>query len=356
MNPVEPFWLIVTIALSFGISLGMVPVIIKIANQRKIADRPDTDRKIHSVSIPTLGGIAVFMAILIPFSASEYAAAIEGFGILTASLLILFAVGLIDDLIGLAAVEKLYAQIVAVGLTILAGGVYITFLNGFLGIYEIPGWSGMLLTLLLMISIINGFNFIDGIDGLASTLGILICFFFGLIFYSAGLMHLAVLSWVTSAALAGFLWHNRPPAIIFMGDTGSLTVGFLIAWLSVNLLIASPEYHPALLGQPFTPALLIAILIIPLYDFLRIFLLRLFKGKSPLNSDKNHIHHIVLDLTGSQKKVILIIAAVNLVFVALYLILAPLLSDMLVVILLLVLAALTLPTFGLKTRILSRES
>lgn len=321
MDFLDWFWLATTIILAFGISFFTIPAIISIANKKNIADQPDNKRKLHVINIPTLGGIAVFIAILIPYLSSGYLAGIENFGIIVAASLLLFTIGLFDDLIGVSALNKLYAQCTAAMLLVLGGSFVIENLYGVLGIYALPFWLSALFGVVLILTIMNGYNFIDGSDGLAASIGITASLLFGLIFYWSGFVSEAVFAFVISAALFGFFFYNKPPAKIFMGDTGSLVIGFLLSILAIWLLKYIPDL--SLWGIAANPMWLIAILIIPLYDAARIITIRLLEKTSPLESDKRHIHHKLLEKGYSPFKVIAVLVGINLLIFALIVFLSP---------------------------------
>lgn len=335
------FWLSTTVILAFGISFFTIPAIIRIANKKNFADQPDNKRKLHAMNIPTLGGIAVFIAILIPYLSSGYLAGLEYFGIIIAASLLLFTIGLFDDLIGISALNKLYAQCTAAMLLVLGGKVLVENLYGIFGIYILPFWLSALFGVVLILVIMNGYNFIDGSDGLAACIGITSSLLFGLIFFGSGFISEGVFAFVISASLFGFFFYNKPPAKIFMGDTGSLITGFFLAILGIWLLKYIPDL--SFWGISANPVWLLAILIIPFYDTARIITIRLLEKSSPLKSDKRHIHHKLLEKGYSPRKVIVVLVGINVIIFALIVSLSPYLINTQLVIVAIITSLILLP-------------
>jgi UDP-N-acetylmuramyl pentapeptide phosphotransferase/UDP-N-acetylglucosamine-1-phosphate transferase len=187
---------------------------------------------------------------------------------------------------------------------------------GFLGIYEIPSFAGTLFTFLTIIVITNSFNLIDGVDGLAGTLGLMTTLVFGTYFYVAGELTFAVMAFSLAGSLISFLIYNFSPAKIFMGDTGSLLLGLINSILVIkfiNIAGASGASVPV----SSSPAIGFAILMIPLFDTLRVFGLRILDRRSPFSPDRSHVHHFLLDLGFSHKKIAMTCVATNIIFIVL---------------------------------------
>ncbi|WP_235835921.1 MraY family glycosyltransferase [Cognatitamlana onchidii] len=286
-------------------------------------DNPNS-RSSHISKTPTLGGVSFFYALVLAlFFAKdwcEYAEAIY----LIPSLTILFIVGLKDDLVVLSAYTKLGAQLLAVIFVLSNESFTIFSMNGFLGINNIPPYIYYLAGAFIMLTIINAYNLIDGIDGLAAIVGIIILIIYTTIFYMTEEYFFVLLSLTLNGCLIAFLKFNlSSKQKIFMGDTGSLLVGFIISVLTLKFLALSPEKYDSL---PFlienVPLIAIAILIVPLFDTARVFTIRLANKKSPFSADRNHTHHILIDYFKiSHKKASLIIGGFNLIFVYLIIIL-----------------------------------
>jgi UDP-GlcNAc:undecaprenyl-phosphate GlcNAc-1-phosphate transferase len=285
------------IILSFLTSLLVVifgiPSIITVAKLKGLYDKPD-NRKIHTAKIQAGMGRLQF---------------------LQAAIIILFFLGLKDDVIMLSPIKKLMSQLFATAITIVGEDIRITSFYGIFGIYEIPIWASYMLTLFTIVVITNAFNLIDGVDGLAGGLGFIISITFGLWFNFIDQQGWSILAFALSGALLGFLVFNFNPAKIFMGDAGSITTGFLLAVFAVRFIefnSPSAENSYKLLSAP---AIAVAILIIPLFDTLRVFIIRLMKKKSPFSPDQNHLHHSLIRIGLGHKEVSLVMYIVNILFV-----------------------------------------
>jgi UDP-N-acetylmuramyl pentapeptide phosphotransferase/UDP-N-acetylglucosamine-1-phosphate transferase len=231
-------------------------------------------------------------------------------------MLIVFLLGLKDDVIALSPIVKIFGEVVAATVIIDLGNVRISGLYGFAGITSISPFASDLLSVFVIIAIVNAFNLIDGIDGLASGVGIIAGLTFGFWFYFAGYTQIAILSFALVGSLIAFFWYNvfSKNRKIFMGDIGSLVLGFAMAVFAIKFNELNSTYQGAM-RIVAAPAVSIGILIVPIYDTIRVFTLRLIKGRSPFSPDRQHVHHYVLDLTGSHKKATAIILAMNIVFI-----------------------------------------
>jgi UDP-N-acetylmuramyl pentapeptide phosphotransferase/UDP-N-acetylglucosamine-1-phosphate transferase len=205
-------------------------------------------------------------------------------------------------------------QFIAAFIIMQKGGIKIESMHGVLGFQEIPEAMSVTLTLFTIIVIVNSFNLIDGVDGLATTVGIVTTSVFGIYFFNAGELPYALLAFVTTGSLLGFLIFNHAPARIFMGDTGSLLLGLVNATLVVHFL-SSAGNPEAPLYIDGSPAVGFAILMVPLFDTMRVFTLRILARRSPFAPDKNHIHHLLLDLGFNHASVTYILAALNILFI-----------------------------------------
>lgn len=308
--------LILVFFTSFFIVLLATPSLIKVAFLKNLIDLP-SERKIHTRAVPTIGGIIIYAATLFSFSLwynidslsdfNQVYESVKEFKILIATSLVLFFVGVKDDIIGTAPMKKLFANIVVGLILILIGGIRITGLHGVFGLEEIPQWASIFLSLFTYIVVVNAMNLIDGVDGLAAGVGFIVTTVLGTWFIFANNYEMASLSFSLSGALLGFLLFNFYPAKIFMGDSGSLIIGMLICVLSIKLI----EYPIAQLDDFWVkiskPVFVIATLTYPLTDTLRIFIIRTMKGLSPFSADRNHLHHRLLDCGFSQTKTVCII-------------------------------------------------
>jgi len=307
--------ILLSTALAFLITYFAIPPIIKVARDKKLFDEPD-ERKVHKSVIPTLGGLGIFAGFIIATLMGVPAYMATGLQYFLAAGMVIFFLGIKDDILILSPTKKFIGQLIAAGIIIKFGGIRIDNLYGFLGITEIPLIASYILTTFTIIVITNSFNLIDGVDGLAGSLGLLTSTVFGLYFYFTGELMYAVLALSLAGALVAFLIYNFSPARIFMGDTGSLLIGLLNSIFAIRFMTvaADPDSALPLLSAP---AIAFAILIVPLFDTLRVFALRIFNRRSPFSPDRNHIHHFLLDLGLSQKMITLVCVSANLVFIGL---------------------------------------
>ena len=274
---------------AFIVTLVAIPPIISLVKKYRLYDMPDS-RKEHSSPIPTMGGIAVIAGMMISlflwFPFSNGVAQICFFF----SIAVLFGLGILDDLKDLSAKYKFIVQVGLASLIALSG-IRITSFEGLFGIAELPISAQYTFTILTIVGIINAFNLIDGIDGLAGGLGFMSLVTLGLFLTMSGDSNTALVAFALAGGIFAFLYFNFNPAKIFMGDTGSLVLGFVIAVLSVrlmqvNVFVATPVLSHA-------PVFVLGIVFIPVFDTLRVFALRIWKGRSPFVADKTHIHHLL---------------------------------------------------------------
>lgn len=296
--------------LAFFLSYLAIPIVIRLSQKYGVVDISN-ERKSHSGAIPSIGGVGIFLSVfLVALVWIPELYFIELRYILSA-LIIIFLVGAKDDIDPISPMTKLYGQILGVSLLIFLGDVRLTSFYGLFGWYDISYVSSCILTLFYFLLIINSFNLIDGINGLASSLVIFSTSLLGIWFLSADAFAYSLFSFSVSGATLAFLKYNITPARIFMGDTGSLVLGAICAILIIQFL----EINNTFASGPFTysnaPAVAFAILIIPIFDTIRILLIRLGKGNSPFLADKNHIHHILLDSGWSHMQVTCLLLTIN---------------------------------------------
>lgn len=274
---------------AFIVTLIAIPPIISLVKKYRLYDMPDV-RKEHSSPIPTMGGIAVIagmmMALFLWFPFSNGVAQISFFF----SIAVLFGLGILDDLKDLSAKYKFVVQVGLASLIALSG-IRITSFDGLFGIAELPISAQYTFTILSIVGIINAFNLIDGIDGLAGGLGFMSLVTLGLFLTMSGDSHTALVAFALAGAIFAFLYFNFNPAKIFMGDTGSLVLGFVIAVLSIRLIQVNVFTANSVL--PHAPVFVLGIVFIPVFDALRVFAVRIWKGNSPFVADKSHIHHLL---------------------------------------------------------------
>lgn len=296
---------------SLIITLISIPKIIRISYKKQLMDVPG-ERSSHSHKVPSLGGVAMFFGIVV--STSIFATDLGvNYSFFLSAITILFFIGLMDDLLVVAPDKKLYGQIISTILIIFGSGIMVNSLSGLFGIYNIPYFVGVLITLFIFIALINAYNLIDGIDGLASSIGILICLCFVYIFYRIYDYAIGILAVSTLATLLGFLHFNLSNRFrIFMGDTGSMVIGFILTFMAIRFLYVSNETNSQILSAP---VLLLFIFVIPIVDTATVFITRIVNKKHPLKPDKSHLHHQLLKIGFSHLKTTLILVSINIFFV-----------------------------------------
>jgi len=306
---------------SFLITFFLFPVFIKVFKRRNFFDAPG-GRKIHTVQTPSMGGLPIFIGFVIAIAIWSPLDQLREIKYVLSALGIMFIIGFRDDLINLKAFQKLLGQIAAALIIIAVCDIRFNSLYGLFGIYEIPDYLSYPISLFTIIVITNAFNLIDGIDGLAGAVGLVSSIFFGVWFYLAGMEAYAFICFAILGALLAFLQFNWAPSKVFMGDTGSLLIGFFLSIITIKFISGNyvvAEGVPYKFGASIAPA--IAVLIVPLYDTLRVFIKRILKGKSPMHPDRTHLHHILLRLGCNHSQATSILATVNIIFVLLTLVL-----------------------------------
>ncbi len=332
-----------TLAVSVGISSIAIPGIIRFAFKKHLFDEHD-ERKIHTGAVPRLGGVAFFpvafftMAIVIALSymlanythhanvifISHFVNAdwIIGAGpailLGLCAVMILYATGIIDDLRGLRYREKFLAQILA-GVLVCLSGIFIEDLHGLFGLHVIPAWAGWIITIFSIVFITNAINFIDGIDGLASSICSIALIYFAVNFAILGRLGYAMLSIAILGAVLPFLWYNVFGTVerhnkIFMGDTGSLFLGLVLATLGTVLnnidIKWTTSWHPNAFILAFAP------LAVPCYDVLRVVLHRVRNHRNAFKPDRNHFHHKLMDCGFNQHGALGVLLLVDTVMIA----------------------------------------
>lgn len=306
---------------SFVISFLIVPVIIKYSLKKNLLDVPGR-RKIHKKVTPSMGGIAIFCAFFISSLIWINLSSWNEIKWILFALFVIFFIGVRDDLVPLRAIFKLIGQIFAATLLIFFFDLRIDTFYGILGITDLPDGVSYLLTIFIIIIITNSFNLIDGLDGLAGTIAIIALFCFGTWFYLVDQVTFATLSFIMLGAILAFLIFNWEPSEVFMGDTGALVIGMLLAILAIHFINVNfqlPTESPyKFLSSIGTAACFI---IIPLVDTSRIIILRLIKGKSPFKPDKSHIHHAIMRLGKTHSQTTIILAGVQIFYVTMAIVL-----------------------------------
>lgn len=334
--------LLLTFITAFVVVLFSTPSLIKVAVLKRLFDEPTEKRKLHKRVVPTIGGIIIFAGTFFSFvlwfpsdtllnidvGNSNYLrnalalevtkSALNDFKYILATVLVLFFVGVKDDIIGTAPIKRLAAHIIVALIIVLMADIRVKSMHGIFTAYEIPYWSSIFISLFSIIVIINAFNFIDGIDGLAAGIGCIASTIFGIWFYMSNDIVMALLSFALSGSLFAFLFFNFSPASIFMGDSGSTTIGLMLSVLALKAIeTPNAEVSDSIISEIQRPIFVMSILSYPLIDTLRIFVYRTVKGVSPFEADRNHIHHALLDTGMGHKAASVTLYTANLLIIGL---------------------------------------
>ena len=305
--------MLLTASVSFIITFLAVPVIIKIAETKKLYDVPDA-RKLHSRPIASLGGVGIFGGFFLAALLSISVKANPEFQYFFASAIVIFFLGIKDDILVLTATKKFIGQVLAAAIIIHLGGIRIDSMHGFMGIYELPEAFSLALSYMTIIVVVNAYNLIDGVDGLAGTLGLLTMSVFGAYFFMIDMPAYSLMAFAMAGSLLAFLILNYNPAKIFMGDSGSLMLGMINAILAIKFITVAD--NPSIIFPiESSVAVGFAILMVPLADTLRVFSIRILQGRSPFSPDRNHIHHLMLDRGLNHKHVTLCCLLMNIIFI-----------------------------------------
>lgn len=308
-------------ATAFALTYLAIPIIIRVSQDKKLYDRPNA-RSAHEQPTPSLGGIAIFAGAMCGVVLWAPAALFGALQYILAALLLVFLLGVRDDLLPLSPMKKLLGQVAAALVLIFQAQVKIATLEGVGGVEVLPEAVAWGLSVVAIVGIVNAFNLIDGINGLAGSIGLGACLLFGGWFWAADHDELAVLALSLAGALVAFLRYNVTPARIFMGDTGAMLIGTVCAVLALKFIEVNRSLSPdTVLYAKSGPAVAVSVLILPIFDTLRVIIYRLWIGRSPLHPDRNHVHHFLLDAGFSHTRAMLLLVVVNVCFVAVTLLL-----------------------------------
>jgi UDP-GlcNAc:undecaprenyl-phosphate GlcNAc-1-phosphate transferase len=295
----------------FLITYFLIPKIRNISLKFNLTDAPGV-RSSHAVITPSFGGIAFYISYIITLFFLQFFFENQISLTLLVGISILFFTGLFDDLVNLSAKFKFFGQFLGVALLMSQSDFRIISMHGFLGIYEIPLAVSIAGSMFFLLGLINAFNLLDGIDGLSSITGIIVASFYSYMFYKLGYFYYLSISITTIAMLLSFLRFNfSVRRKIFMGDTGSLTIGLVLGLLTLKLMTAEAIYASLHFNPKQLPLILVAVLFIPILDTCRVMTIRLLKGVSMFSPDRNHIHHIIVDYGLSHWKASTLIGFVN---------------------------------------------
>ena len=309
---------IISFITAFTLTYFAIPPIIRVALKKELYDVP-VARSSHTKVTPRLGGVAIFagtiFSIMLWTPFSRYGGDLQ---FVLCAFILIFLVGVKDDIDAIAPSKKLVVEILAAVILTFKAGVRISSLHGVMGIEEIGPVFSILLTVFTIIVIINAINLIDGINGLSGSLVIVITGTLGVWFMFIQRYDLAIMAVSAAGATAAFLKYNYSPAQIFMGDTGALLLGLICSILTINFIELNSglnDSHPFKLNA--APAVAIGILILPLFDTLRVFVTRALRGKHPLHPDRTHIHHLLIDSGLSHTQATAVLVGVNIFFIVL---------------------------------------
>ena len=323
-------FIVLAFVISVFVARLIIPRILIISLRKKLFDIPDA-RKIHKRAIPRLGGVSFFPTILFSCCLVLAFRSLTGYNIsdlqvsyvlpeclfLICGMTLLYLTGIADDLIGVRYRQKFVVQILCACFLPISG-LWINDLYGLFGVHVISAWVGIPFTVLTIVFITNAVNLIDGIDGLASGLSSVALLVFGVLFIEKGLWMYSIIAFSTFGVLVPFFYYNVFGSVerarkIFMGDTGSLTLGYILSFLAVkysqnNLVVTS--YTEGAFVIAFST------LIVPSFDVIRVVMLRIRNGKSPFEADKNHIHHKFLAIGFTPRKALITILLISCSFSA----------------------------------------
>jgi UDP-GlcNAc:undecaprenyl-phosphate/decaprenyl-phosphate GlcNAc-1-phosphate transferase len=311
MVPFLPSFLI-----GFGLSLVTLPFIIQYTKQKNLFVKLD-QRRIHKKVTPSMGGIAIFLGLGIAAAVYSITSQSQIVLIITAVLSIPFLIGFLDDRVHLRPSRKIVGQLVAATLVYFILDVKLTSFYGVFGGFQFPEFTSYIVTVVTIILLTNSFNLIDGIDGLAGMFSLVALTFFGIWFARHGNNEYAVISFALIGSVLAFLIKNWQPSKIFMGDTGSLVLGMSLSILAIVFLNENSQLaaHDSL---KFNSGIgtVVCVLIVPIVDTIRVVVIRVSRGISPLTADKRHIHHALVRIGKSHRFAVLLILIVHVFFVA----------------------------------------
>jgi UDP-N-acetylmuramyl pentapeptide phosphotransferase/UDP-N-acetylglucosamine-1-phosphate transferase len=304
---------------SLAISVFATQRIIRFSKNNDFYDKPDA-RKLHVEKISNLGGVSVFMASMFAYFAFSNFTSFPRPDTLFSISILLFFIGLKDDIEPVAAYRRLAYEFICAAFIIYFTDVRIVSIFGIFTITDLPYWASFILTSIFIVACINAYNMIDGIDGLLGALSILGVSLFGVMFFSVSEYLWTILSISVLGALIGFLIYNWHPARIFMGNGGSMFMGTFFACISLRFMqLGAFEITGIFDGidlkvlMPHTIA--ISIISIPIFDMLSVFIVRVLNKQSPFKADKRHTHHRLLDLGFSHWQVVFVLLFINITIV-----------------------------------------
>lgn len=304
------------IAMALAIVVASMRSILSFSLRYRLFDRRDSHRKNHKGQISRLGGVAMLASFTITVLFFSPWMHHESANFLIIACFILGAMGLKDDVYGTSILVKFILQIAVALILLFFGGYRLTSLYGVFGIEEMNVFWGSMFSVILIIFLSNIFNLIDGIDGLAASIGLTVSACFGILFAMMHQAPYALIAFALFGTSVAFLWFNWYPAKIFMGDTGALIIGLIAAVLAIRFIELNKMSASSLPAYYSAPAIAVSILIVPIFDSLRIFTVRILNRKSPFRGDRKHIHHRLQQLGLRPDQIVMILVTFNVFFVA----------------------------------------
>ncbi|WP_243346540.1 glycosyltransferase family 4 protein [Parabacteroides sp. FAFU027] len=306
--------LILTFITGIIVSIYAVSRVLKLAIARNLLDVPDKNRKIHTRSVPILGGLGLFIALAFAFTAFTFDGMPKGLIRTFGGIIALFMIGLKDDLLPSKPIRRLAYETLVSLVLIIGSDIRFTNMFGLFGFTQIDYWPSVILTWLFIVGMINAYNMIDGIDGLLGSISLLGALCYAWIFFVYKDYHWAQFCLALAGALIGFLYFNTYPARIFMGDSGSMLLGGAFSVMSLHFLDFT-TFQSNDLRLFFPPVIGISIVAIPVFDMMVVFVTRMMRRVSPLKADRRHCHHRLLDLGLNHFQATMILLAANLVVI-----------------------------------------
>lgn len=278
-------------------SIWVFPKVLKIAFDKNIVDNPDA-RKLQRVPVPVLGGVAVVFGILVALSVSQLFVDCSSLFTIVLAMVIMLFIGTMDDILDIPSTTRFVLEILVALMIIYTCDYSLDNLHGLWGVHELSPWVSLPLTVVTVVGIINAINLIDGVDGYSSGYCMMACSIFGVFFYIVGDMPMTLLAVACVAALIPFFLHNvfGRTSKMFIGDGGTLLMGCVMSVFVLNILKTSTacvEYSGW--GMGLVP-LSLAVLCIPVFDTVRVMVMRILRGTSPFHADKTHLHHLFIEM------------------------------------------------------------
>jgi len=330
-----------------------IPIVVRVAKKHYLVDIPNS-RSSHGKPVPILGGVAILISFILSFLIFSDGYFELPFQYIIASLLIIFTMGVKDDLLNLSPRNKILGQVLAAAIIAVLGDLRIVHIYGFLGIDELGYVSSILVTIFSIMVITNAINIIDGIDGLASGVSMVVVVTLGIFFFLFHNIDFIILAACFFGSLVVFFRFNvfGKKNKIFMGDTGSMVLGYVISLMIIEFN-ENNFYINSTYDVNVAPVVLCGILIVPFFDMIRVIFLRIFRKRKPWEPDHNHIHHYLLKIGFSHFKATSIILIVNILIIFLILYLQSLQIDIHLLLLILILLGIVLvyiPIYILKKK------